>query len=349
MKYSKKTFLQKTKRFVFLFIILIFISCKSDFKTANKNTTLDNDSLAISNDDTTKAIKTLKEFYILFYGSDKPANENLKSRYLSTRVLKRIDSLTSDGENLILDYDPFIQGQDFDAPTIKKTLEISPLKNENEYRVSFLLFRRKDEKRTNIDLLLKKDGKGDFLIYSILNDEYLNFNDVKTDASDKNDEKDYEELMRNNISTPEKITDNLIFTKGPDNSLQINTDILDYIQKNTTATQNQYTIALEKYVTHEIIKFYDDKDSPWTETELIKIIAFASNTTDPLHQKLWKKSPDNWHNGMWGNILSFTYLVYRKPLWGKLQEQFKKENYYNLPNLKAMVSYAMEFDKFGPP
>ncbi|KFF73885.1 hypothetical protein HX13_17165 [Chryseobacterium sp. P1-3] len=43
---------------------------------------------------------------------------------------------------------------------------------------------------------------------------------------------------------------------------------------------------MEKYVTQEIIKFYDDKNSPWTEEELIKIIAFAANTTDPTSKIL---------------------------------------------------------------
>ncbi|GAE66280.1 hypothetical protein H3Z85_10285 [Chryseobacterium indologenes] len=89
--------------------------------------------------------------------------------------------------------------------------------------------------------------------------------------------------MEKNKSNPQEVTDHLIFTKDRNNTLQINTEILSYIQKNTTAQQNQYTLALEKYVTQEIIKFYDDKNSPWTEEELIKIIAFAANTTDPLN------------------------------------------------------------------
>ncbi|MET3038360.1 hypothetical protein ABXT08_19910 [Chryseobacterium sp. NRRL B-14859] len=157
------------------------------------------------------------------------------------------------------------------------------------------------------------------------------------------------EIMEKNKSNPGEVTDYLIFTKDPSSKLQINTEILNYIQKNTTAQQNQYTIALEKYVTREIIKFYDEKSSPWTEEELIKIIAFASNTTDPLHKKFWKEAPDNWHNGMWGNILSFCYLVYPNTLWINFQNQMKKENYYNLPHIKEMISYATEFDKFGPP
>ncbi|AYZ37312.1 hypothetical protein EGY07_18085 [Chryseobacterium indologenes] len=157
------------------------------------------------------------------------------------------------------------------------------------------------------------------------------------------------EIMEKNKYNPQEVTDHLIFTKDRNNTHQINTAILNYIQKNTTAQQNQYTLALEKYVTQEIIKFYDDKNSPWTEEKLIKIIAFAANTTDPLHQKFWKESPDNWHKGMWGNILSFCCLTYPKTLWINFQNQVKKENYYNLPHIKEMISYASEFDKFGPP
>lgn len=47
--------------------------------------------------------------------------------------------------------------------------------------------------------------------------------------------------MEKNKSNPEEVTDHLIFTKDKNNKLQINTEILSYIQKNTTAQQNQYT------------------------------------------------------------------------------------------------------------
>lgn len=86
-------------------------------------------------------------------------------------------SLTMD-DNLILDYDPFIYGQDWDENVLIKSLEIKPLKNKNEYRVSFFRFEKNDEKRTNIDLLLKNNSEGKPLIYSILNDEYLNFSNL---------------------------------------------------------------------------------------------------------------------------------------------------------------------------
>lgn len=95
--------------------------------------------------------------------------------YVSERIIKIIDSLR-DNDNLILDYDPFIKAQDYSGDVIKKTLKIEPLKNKDEYRVSFYLFGEKGEKRTDIDLLLSKNKDGNLLISSILNDDYLNFN-----------------------------------------------------------------------------------------------------------------------------------------------------------------------------
>ncbi len=163
-------YFMRTIIFLFLFVS-ITISCKQEPESVKSNTI---DTLKINNSE--KAIQALTEFYVLFYGSDKPLNDKNKMKnYVSERILKKIDSLTSNEKNLILDYDPFIKGQDYDGDVIKKTLKIEPLKNENEYRISFLLFDDKNEKRTYVDVLLKKDKNKNFLIYSILNDEYLNF------------------------------------------------------------------------------------------------------------------------------------------------------------------------------
>lgn len=74
----------------------------------------------------------------------------------------------------MFEYDPFIQSQDFSGDSIRNTLKIEPLQNENEYRVSFLLFGEDEEIPTDIDILLTPSSNGDFLIDSILNDSYLN-------------------------------------------------------------------------------------------------------------------------------------------------------------------------------
>lgn len=162
------------KRIFFISILLLyFIACKKN-SPANNEIIINKDTLSIGDNDA--GAKMLADFYFSCYINEENFNNtNLKRKFISKTILKRIDSLRN-GENLILDYDPFIKGQDYNANTIKSTLEIKPLKNKNEYRVSFLLFGDKTEKKTNIDFILEKNENGNFVIASILNDEYLNIN-----------------------------------------------------------------------------------------------------------------------------------------------------------------------------
>ncbi|WP_294321918.1 DUF3828 domain-containing protein [uncultured Chryseobacterium sp.] len=159
------------KRISFLIISFFFIYCKQE--TKNPHLVV---NMVQKNIHSEEAIKMLKDFYLNFYSSDEPLDKKKSMKdFVSSRVLKRIDSLTKNPENLIIDYDPFIKGQDYNGESIKKSLEIKPLKNDDEYRISFLQFGEKDEARTNIDVLVKKDDSGKLLIYSIINDHHLNF------------------------------------------------------------------------------------------------------------------------------------------------------------------------------
>jgi len=156
----------------FLIVSFFFIYCKQETKINPHSVT----SMVQKNTHSKEAIKMLRDFYLNFYSSDEPLDKKKSMKdFVSSRVLKRIDSLTKNPENLIIDYDPFIKGQDYNGESIKKSLEIKPLKNNDEYRVSFLQFGGQDEAKTNIDVLVKKDDSGKFLIYSIINDEHLNF------------------------------------------------------------------------------------------------------------------------------------------------------------------------------
>ena len=85
-------------------------------------------------------------------------------------MLEKIDELSAD---MTLDYDPFIDGQDFFADVLNSTLKITPLENKNEYRCCFLLFGNTYEKETCVDYLLEKDKDGHFVISKILNDDIL--------------------------------------------------------------------------------------------------------------------------------------------------------------------------------
>ena len=149
------------KRVIIIFILIAFISCR-DKKNAN--------NVAAESTDTEVAIATLKAFYSSVYNGSLDNREVLFKQYVSKQLLEKIDELSAD---MTLDYDPFINGQDFFADVLNSTLKITPLENKNEYRCCFLLFGDTDEKETCVDFLLEKDKDGHFVISKILNDDIL--------------------------------------------------------------------------------------------------------------------------------------------------------------------------------
>lgn len=165
-------FILMKKIFLYIIVLWLGVNCRQPPQSQNdKNNSVDLQKYICRN----KQIETIREFYLTFYGSESDiTNYQLRSKYISERILNRIDSLSVES-NLVLDYDPFIQGQDWDIEEFVKTLEIKPLKKENEFRVSFYLFDKELGGLTYVDLLLKKKSQGGYLIYSILNDDYLNF------------------------------------------------------------------------------------------------------------------------------------------------------------------------------
>ena len=151
------------KRIIIIFILIAFISCR-DKKNANNVATEPTPT------DTEVAIATLKAFYSSVYNGSLDNREVLFKQYVSKQLLEKIDELSAD---MTLDYDPFIDGQDFFADVLNRTLKITPLENKNEYRCCFLLFGNTYEKETCVDFLLEKDKDGHFVISKILNDDIL--------------------------------------------------------------------------------------------------------------------------------------------------------------------------------
>ena len=149
------------KRIIIIFILITFISCR-DKKNAN--------NIATEPTDTEVAIATLKAFYSSAYNDSVHSRKVLFKQYVSKQLLEKIDELSAD---MTLDYDPFINGQDFFADVLNSTLKITPLENKNEYRCCFLLFGNTYEKETCVDYLLEKDKDGHFVISKILNDDIL--------------------------------------------------------------------------------------------------------------------------------------------------------------------------------
>lgn len=335
----------RIKIYLTTLIIFSILHCKQNGQSISTNNS------ALSNKSVTKSIDDIEasNFLLKFYTENYIKDQNEKSieNYVSKRLLHKMDSLSTDG-NLILDYNPFLKSQDFDVEILKKTLRITPLNNLGQYRATFSLFKNKEKDFTNIDYQLQKNNQGKLEITSILNDEYLNFNNIIKKDNKKFLNEDYNKLFADNLSSPDNITNNLIFIKN-NNKLEINLELLNYIQKNTTATNNIYSISLSNYVRGLVTNYYDQNDRTWKEDELFKIIAYASNTTDPLFKKYWKRNFEQWDNGRSGNILGFCNLVYHDQIWDKLTDNFDKNNYYNLPYLKDMIWYGSEFDETGAP
>ena len=115
------------KRIIIIFILMAFISCR-DKKNAN------NAAAESTDTDTEVAIATLKAFYSSVYNGSLDNREVLFKQYVSKQLLEKIDELSAD---MTLDYDPFIDGQDFFADVLNSILKITPLENKNEYRCCF--------------------------------------------------------------------------------------------------------------------------------------------------------------------------------------------------------------------
>ncbi|TGN22995.1 hypothetical protein [Empedobacter tilapiae] len=123
-------------------------------------------------------------------------------------------------------------------------------------------------------------------------------------------------VMRESISSPKKVVDNLIFTRDKNDSLQINTKILDYISENTTIKNSGYLIALEDYG-------YLYRNN-WTIKEISEIRAYIFNTSYPLRKKYWSDKFEEWYGGKPENYIGDS-------------DFWKKNNYYGLPKLEEYV------------
>ena len=118
--------------------------------------------------DTQKAIATLKEFYKVIY-DDNSWKEEQFLKYVSKELFNKVFPPSPLGEDNSPGYDPFIQGQDYEAKTLNNSLKITHIES-NIYKVCFIQF-SEDKKKTCVDLQLKKNSQGKYMITNILSDK----------------------------------------------------------------------------------------------------------------------------------------------------------------------------------
>lgn len=232
------------KKYFLTLLVFILFSCKKNSQTSSLSQSehITSVSNKISNND--EAIQIIKNFYLESYTDIFPPNtDKIRRKYVSNKLLNKIHELSSDAENLILDYDPFIKGQDYNASSIASTLQIQALNDHNDYRVSFLLFGNKNEQKTNVDLSIIMHN-GTYLINNILNDVLLNSENIN------------------------KLPANKISIVGEGSSIIITKNNHKKILKNLNINEASLSTTLKTINNNEVCLIYENNASRIKSTEI---------------------------------------------------------------------------------
>lgn len=166
----------RTKNKLFIIIILAFIagSCKQKAKVASmpqtdsistpapaqNGNTDSNDTISSSQQEQLRGMEMLREFYTLYITeNDKKKRDDLriaaiKEKYVTPKLLAKIDSAML---YYNLDYDPFVNAQDYDTAWIK-TLEIAPVpERTNTFDICYTY--NENSKSCPTVVLVKSEGK----------------------------------------------------------------------------------------------------------------------------------------------------------------------------------------------
>lgn len=140
-------------------------------------------------------------------------------------------------------------------------------------------------------------------------------------------------VMEKNYNQAEYFIKNYVFVKNCQNKLEIREDILKYIEVNTNNKEYQYAKQLLNLSNRNDWKNFSDE-------EYFKILAYMANTYDPLLEKyseVGMKTQAKW------TILSKEYHERKPEQWNQLIKEFRKNNYYGLPNLKHALKQTESY------
>ncbi|WP_139348566.1 hypothetical protein [Chryseobacterium sp. JV274] len=138
----------------------------------------------------------------------------------------------------------------------------------------------------------------------------------------------------------------LVFAKNCDKELEVRNGILQNIAAVYQKSSNPHDLFGLMEFSSKLLE--TEEYNNYSEKEKIKMIAYLANTYDFLFKKNHRHQ-DGW-DPRW-NILGayFEDDSRSKIKWTQLKEEMQKNNYYNLPNLKEVISYAEGFDSVGAP
>lgn len=184
-----------------------------------------------------------------------------------------------------------------------------------------------------------------YVTWLVQNDQIFIKNLIKFFGYDK--EPKFNEYVINNLNSNSlnnaRELLNYIASKDCEGKLQLRNSFLNSYESIYNNSKNVNDILILKYVSSKIIN--GEAKNSFSNKENMMILASLANIYDPLFKKYH-------HNGQnWGEV---TILAdYRDFIgqegWNKVKNEYKINNYYNLPNLKSMIEYADLFDSVGAP
>jgi hypothetical protein len=293
-----------------------------------------------------------KYLYINFFN---PCDRTIV--YLSNNIIDIQGTFIVKNENFITDFYliPEIINYQKEYPNLlEKENNLSGKKVYREYgeaKVTYLNeFYDSTVQRKNVQKIISRnkylfnDDKSQFS-WLIYNDRYFMESLVKTFGYTQ-DKKLLNWVMEKNHDEAYDFISNYVFVKNCQGNLVIREGILKYIEETTTDQQKNYANALRIYSSINILEDLQKVKSEYGKKEQYKLMAYTANTFDYLSMKY--KTLGLVSNGRW-NILGKYFCSATKEDWEKMMNEFKINNYYNLPHLKEAISYAEQFDSVGAP
>ncbi len=151
---------------------------------------------------------------------------------------------------------------------------------------------------------------------------------------------EYFEKYAQAIPTQTERIGDLFFVKDCRGKLQIREGLLKYVEENTNANDNRFIYALGSYMNYLYDKdvdkiFEEDHSKKFSEVEKAKIVAFIASIENLAIEKYKGDNPE-----VWSNAASNLYnLSVSHP---EVIDIIKKNNYFNLPNMKDIIDKLAE-------
>lgn len=147
-------------------------------------------------------------------------------------------------------------------------------------------------------------------------------------------------VMKRNEAKAKEFVNEFLFVRNCKGELEIRDGVLKYIEENTTESEktHAYVDSIAAYDVH-------NANYNWNEKEILKIRAYIANTYDFLFSKSQTIGNTNIGRFSYLGLIFYNSNKENGKEWNEIEQNFKDNNYYNLPHLRDVTSYALRFEE----